>query len=138
MTSINFDRSESVNLLLKNVSFDLDSFLTIENLATIYNKVSFKMVKILFKKFYFEFKAFSNKSYLNIGKIKEIKKINDFKEIDKSGVNDFHKIASKIRTILDIDEFEQHIFKKITPKPVLIVIDFYIANLVRCGNRELI
>lgn len=72
------------------------------------------------RKYYFEFKAFSNKS------------------IDESNMESFHKIAKAIKTILDLDKHEHQIFNKITPKPVLIVIDFYIANLVRCGNRELI
>ncbi len=87
------------------------------------------------RKYYFEFKAFSNKSYFNIGIINEIK---DFKEIDEPGVKSFHKIANTIKTILDLDKHEHHIFNKITPELVIIVIDFYIANLVRCGNRELI
>ncbi len=41
LMSINLDQSEFVNLLLKSSGLDLDSFLTIERLATIYNKVSF-------------------------------------------------------------------------------------------------
>jgi hypothetical protein len=82
-----------------------------------------------------KFKAFSKKSYFNIEKIKEIK---FFYEIDKSGLEDFHKIANAIKSILDIDEYEQHIFKKMTPELVLFVIEFYITNLVRCGNRGLI
>jgi hypothetical protein len=89
----------------------------------------------LSRKYYFEFKAFSNKSYFNIGTIKEIK---NFDSADESNMESFHKIAKAIKTLLDLDKHEHHIFNKITPELVIIVIDFYIANLVRCGNRELI
>ena len=41
LMSINLDQSEFVNLLLKRSRIDLGSFLIIERLATIYNKVSF-------------------------------------------------------------------------------------------------
>ncbi len=133
-TSINLDRSEFVNFLLKSSGIDLDSFLTIENLATIYNKVSFKNGYYLSRKYYFKFKAFSKKNYLNIGIINEIKnlEIKNFEIDDESGVEDFHKIAKAIITILDIDEFEQHIFNKITLKPVLIVIDLYSESCKMC------
>jgi hypothetical protein len=56
----------------------------------------------------------------------------------ESNMEDFHKIANTIKTILDLDKHEHHIFNKIKPELVIIVIDFYIANLVRCGNRQLI